>query len=112
MQEALQSKHTLDAVFLLSCFPDSPVFQPWKRRHASLHSPSLSPSVFASTGIGGVRACWRLMNSAEILPLSVLKRRALEGRVEAAVHGQIDALVKKETRDGKPFWEMALADAE
>lgn len=26
--------------------------------------------------------------------------------------GQVDTLVKKETRDGKPFWELTLADAE
>lgn len=41
-----------------------------------------------------------------------VKRAALEGRVDAAVHGQVEALVKKETKDGKPFWEVALADAE
>ena len=52
------------------------------------------------------------MNATEILPLSVLKQRAQAGRVEAAVHGQVDTLVRKETRDGKPFWELTLADAE
>jgi 3'-5' exoribonuclease len=52
------------------------------------------------------------MKSAEVLPLSLLKQRAVAGRVEASVHGQVEALVKKETRDGKPFWELILADAE
>ena len=52
------------------------------------------------------------MPAAELLSIAALKRRTLEGRVEAAVHGQVDALVKKETRDGKPFWELTLADAE
>ncbi len=52
------------------------------------------------------------MPSTEILPISVLKRRAVAERIEAAVHGQVEALVKKETRDGKPFWELTLADAE
>ena len=52
------------------------------------------------------------MSSAEFLSISALKRRALDGRVEAAVHGQVEALVKKETKDGKPFWELTLADAE
>ena len=52
------------------------------------------------------------MKSPEILPLSVLKQRAIAGRTEAAVHGQVETLVKKETRDGKPFWELVLADAE
>ena len=48
----------------------------------------------------------------EILTISQIKRAALDGRVEAAAHGQIEALVRKETKDGKPFWEMTLADAE
>ena len=52
------------------------------------------------------------MKSPEILPLSVLKQRAMAGRLEALVHGQVETLVKKETRDGKPFWELVLADAE
>jgi 3'-5' exoribonuclease len=52
------------------------------------------------------------MSAAEILPIAELKRRALGGRAEAAVHGQVEALVKKETRDGKPFWQLTLADAE
>ena len=47
----------------------------------------------------------------EILPIPELKQRAVAGRTEAAVHGQVEALVKKETRDGKPFWELVLADA-
>jgi len=54
----------------------------------------------------------RGMNATEILPLSVLKQRTQGARIEAAVHGQIESLVKKETRDGKPFWELTLADAE
>lgn len=52
------------------------------------------------------------MNFPEILPLSVLKQRAQAGRLEAVVHGQVETLTKKETRDGKPFWELGLADAE
>jgi 3'-5' exoribonuclease len=52
------------------------------------------------------------MTPAEIFPVSALKRHAIAGRVEAAVHGQIEALAKKETREGKPFWELTLADAE
>lgn len=36
----------------------------------------------------------------------------MAGRLEAVVHGQAETLVKKETRDGKPFWELVLADAE
>ncbi len=48
----------------------------------------------------------------ETLTIAQIKRAALEGRVDAAVHGQIEALTKKDTRDGKPFWELTLADAE
>jgi 3'-5' exoribonuclease len=48
----------------------------------------------------------------EILTITHLKRAALAGRVEASVWGQVDALARKETRDGKPFWELTLADAE
>ena len=48
----------------------------------------------------------------ETLTISQTKRAAIEGRVDAAVHGQVEALVKKETKDGKPFWEITLADAE
>lgn len=55
---------------------------------------------------------WRPMSSAEILSIADLKHRALEGRIEAAVQGQVAALAKKETREGKPFWEVVLADAE
>ena len=35
-----------------------------------------------------------------------------QGRVEARFHAQAEAVVKKQTRDGKPFWELTLADAE
>ena len=48
----------------------------------------------------------------EILTISQVKRAALEGRVDAAVHSQIESLVKKDTKEGKPFWEVTLADAE
>lgn len=54
---------------------------------------------------------WPQMPSVEILSISELKLRALAGRIEAAVHGQVEALQKKGTRDGKPFWELTLADA-
>lgn len=50
--------------------------------------------------------------AVEPLTISSLKRRALDSRLEACVWGQVDSLSKKETRDGKPFWELILADAE
>ena len=44
--------------------------------------------------------------------ISSLKTAAATDRVEARVPGQIDSLARKETRDGKPFFELSLADAE
>ncbi len=32
--------------------------------------------------------------------------------MEAKVHGQIESLARKDARNGKPFWELVLADAE
>jgi len=52
------------------------------------------------------------MNSPELLTIAALKSSASENRVQAAVHGQVEALQRKETRDGKPFWEVSIADAE
>ncbi|HYR57248.1 MAG TPA: hypothetical protein VEO95_01410, partial [Chthoniobacteraceae bacterium] len=48
----------------------------------------------------------------ELFTITQLKTAALAGRVEARVWGQVDALAQKTTRDGKPFWELTLADAE
>lgn len=52
------------------------------------------------------------MNPPELLSLAALKLNAQAGRVDAVVHGQVEALVRKDTRDGKPFYELTLADAE
>jgi 3'-5' exoribonuclease len=52
------------------------------------------------------------MNSPELLSIAALKSSAVENRIQAAVHGQVEALQKKETREGKPFWEVSIADAE
>lgn len=35
-----------------------------------------------------------------------------QGRVEARFHSQVEAVTEKQTRDGKPFWEITVADAE
>src|SRR6188768_1443176 len=52
------------------------------------------------------------MPAPEILSISDLKKHAVGNRVEAAVHGQVESLQKKSTKEGKPFWEVTLADAE
>ncbi|HEX8297346.1 MAG TPA: HD domain-containing protein [Chthoniobacteraceae bacterium] len=48
----------------------------------------------------------------EVFTISQLKRSAAAARLEAGVWGQVESLNRKETRDGKPFWELTLADAE
>jgi len=50
----------------------------------------------------------------ELLTIPALKRavQAAPARTEARVHAQVQGLTEKQTRDGKPFWELVLADAE
>jgi 3'-5' exoribonuclease len=48
----------------------------------------------------------------EFFTIAQLKSAALADRVEARVWGQVEGLAEKATRDGKPFWELSLADAE
>lgn len=48
----------------------------------------------------------------ELFTITDLKRTAQEGRTEARVHAQVEAVNRKETREGKPFWELVLADAQ
>jgi 3'-5' exoribonuclease len=55
---------------------------------------------------------WPAAHAVEILTIAQLKQAAATGRVEACVWGQVEALAEKATRDGKPFWELILADAE
>lgn len=44
--------------------------------------------------------------------IATLKRAVLGGRVDARIHTQIEAIARKDTRDGKPFFELILCDAE
>jgi 3'-5' exoribonuclease len=48
----------------------------------------------------------------ELFTIASLRRAAGNGRLEARIHVQIDQLTRKETREGKPFYEMTVADAE
>ena len=48
----------------------------------------------------------------DLLTITSLRRAAQEQRLEARVHAQIDAISRKETREGKPFWEVVVSDAE
>ncbi len=49
-----------------------------------------------------------------LLTIPEIKRaaQAQESRVEASFHAQADAVTPKQTRDGKPYWELTAADAE
>jgi 3'-5' exoribonuclease len=44
--------------------------------------------------------------------ISNLKQSALQGRTEGRLHAQVESLSRKEARNGKPFWEAVVADAE
>jgi 3'-5' exoribonuclease len=48
----------------------------------------------------------------ELLTIATLKRATLEGKIEGRLHVQIESLTRKETKDGKPYWELIAADAE
>lgn len=47
-----------------------------------------------------------------LFTISELKQAASTGRTVAAVHVQIESISRKDTRDGKPFYELNVADAE
>lgn len=50
--------------------------------------------------------------SSELLSIASLKKAAATDRLESRVWGQAEQVNRKETRDGKPFFELVLADAE
>jgi 3'-5' exoribonuclease len=47
-----------------------------------------------------------------IFTIPTLKQAAHQGRLEATVRGQVDSLTRKDARNGKPFWELVVADSE
>jgi 3'-5' exoribonuclease len=49
----------------------------------------------------------------ELLTIAALKRLVLqENRAESEIHGQVESCNRKDTRDGKPFYEVTVADSE
>ena len=50
--------------------------------------------------------------TVDLIPIAQLKRAASDARIEARLHAQLDSIARKDTRDGKPFYEAVLADAE
>src|SRR5215207_4615445 len=55
---------------------------------------------------------WRKAEGVDLLPIVQIKKSAAEARIEARVRGQIEALSRKDTRDGKPYFELVLNDGE
>jgi 3'-5' exoribonuclease len=53
-----------------------------------------------------------MLHLVELQTILSLKQAAQAGRVEARLHAQVDTIVRKETREGKPFYEVTVADAE
>lgn len=47
----------------------------------------------------------------DLFTISELKQRVAAAPIEGRVRGQVETLAKKDTREGKPFWELGLADA-
>jgi 3'-5' exoribonuclease len=50
--------------------------------------------------------------AVDLLPIAQVKRLAVAGPLQARVHAQIETLARKETRDGKPYFEITLNDGE
>lgn len=48
----------------------------------------------------------------ELMTIAELKRAAQSERLSARVHVQLASLAQKQTREGKPYWELGLVDAE
>ncbi len=53
----------------------------------------------------------RIESAMDIIPISELKRIVNEDRVSARIHAQIESLNRKDASNGKPFFEVILADA-
>ena len=50
--------------------------------------------------------------TVDLITIAQLKRAAAAGRIEARVLAQVESLTRKDTRDGKPFYEAVFADSE
>lgn len=47
----------------------------------------------------------------DLLTITELKRAVQGERVAARLHAQVSALSEKQTKEGKPYWELGMADA-
>ena len=58
-------------------------------------------------------AHWAAFSPVDLLTIADLKSRVLqENRVESDIHAQVETCNRKDTRDGKPFYEVSVADSE
>jgi 3'-5' exoribonuclease len=49
----------------------------------------------------------------DLLTIATLKRLAIqENRADSEIHAQVESCTRKDTRDGKPFYEVTVADSE
>jgi 3'-5' exoribonuclease len=48
----------------------------------------------------------------DLLPIAQLKRASAEARIEARVHAQIETLVRRDTANGKPYFDATFTDSE
>ncbi|HET6406378.1 MAG TPA: HD domain-containing protein [Chthoniobacteraceae bacterium] len=63
--------------------------------------------------LDSVERSGRFSAFVETLTIAALKRLTLEeSRVESEIHAQAEACIRKDTRDGKPFFELVVADSE
>lgn len=47
----------------------------------------------------------------DLYSITDLRAATLQARIEGRLHVQVEAANRKETREGKPFWEVLVADA-
>lgn len=52
------------------------------------------------------------MAGMQLLTIPQLRRAVQDGRAEALLHIQVEGKMERQTRDGKPYWEVTVADSE
>jgi 3'-5' exoribonuclease len=52
-----------------------------------------------------------MLRPVNLLSISGLKSAAGTGKIEAAIHVQIESVIQKQTRDSKPYYELGVVDA-
>ena len=76
----------------------------WMRARSARTNPHFSFSTAPALKL--------FQTTVDLIPIAQIKRAAADARIEARLHAQLDSVTRKDTRDGKPFYEAVLADAE